>query len=100
MIGTFVIAFAGWRAIFLAFMVFGLAALAWVWVRQAETLLPPARRALSGGLILSGLREVLANREVRLYTAVMTLGFGQMMGLLSSIQQIFAETYDRAAQFP
>lgn len=100
MIGTFVIAFAGWRAIFLAFMVFGLAALAWVWVRQAETLLPPARRALSGGLIMSGLREVLANREVRLYTAVMTLGFGQMMGLLSSIQQIFAETYDRAAQFP
>lgn len=100
MIGTFVIAYAGWRAIFLAFMVFGLLALCWVWVRQAETLLPPARRALSGTLILSGLREVLANRDVRLYTAVMTLGFGQMMGLLSSIQQIFDITYDRASQFP
>jgi len=100
MIGTFVIAFAGWRAIFLAFIAFGLFALTWVWVRQAETLAPPARRPLSATLILSGLREVLANRDVRLYTAVMTLGFGQMMGLLSSIQQIFDVTYERAAQFP
>ncbi len=100
MIGMFVIAYSGWRAIFVAFMIFGLVALAWVWGRQAETLPPPARRRLSGRLILSGLREVLANRDVRLYTAVMTLGFGQMMGLLSSIQQIFDITYDRASQFP
>lgn len=100
MIGTFIIAFAGWRAVFLAFIAFGVLALLWVWTRQAETLPPPARRPLSGGMILSGLKEVLANREVLLYTAVMTLGFGQMMGLLSSIQQIFDISYGRAAQFP
>lgn len=100
MIGTIVIAYSGWRSVFLAFMIFGLVALVWVWVRQGETLLPAARRPLSGHVILSGLREVLSSREVLLYTAVMTLGFGQMMGLLSSIQQIFDTTYGRATEFP
>lgn len=100
MIGTIVIGYSGWRSVFLAFMIFGLVALVWVWVRQGETLLPAARRPLSGHVILSGLREVLSSREVLLYTAVMTLGFGQMMGLLSSIQQIFDTTYGRATEFP
>jgi len=100
MIGTVVIAFAGWRSVFLAFMLFGLVAMVWVWARQGETLLPPARRPLSGRVILAGLREVLSSREVLLYTAVMTLGFGQMMGLLSSIQQIFDTTYGRGGEFP
>jgi DHA1 family bicyclomycin/chloramphenicol resistance-like MFS transporter len=30
----------------------------------------------------------------------MTLGFGQMMALLSSIQQIYGQAYDRAQEFP
>lgn len=100
LIGTAIIAAAGWRAVFLAFILFGAVAFTWMWFRQDETLAPPERRPLTGSLILGGLREVLADRDVRLYTAVMTLGFGQMMGLLSSIQQIFDITFDRAAQFP
>ncbi len=100
MIGVGIIAIAGWRGIFLAFMLFGLIAFCWLTIRQGETLAPADRRPLSVSTILSGVREVLANREVRIFTAVMTLGFGQMMGLLSSIQQIFAETYGRTAEFP
>jgi len=45
-------------------------------------------------------REVLADREVRVYTVVMTLGFGQMFAVLSSSQQLFAETYGRGDSFP
>ncbi|MCX8508507.1 MAG: Bcr/CflA family efflux MFS transporter [Rhodobacteraceae bacterium] len=100
MIGLWIISFAGWRGTFLAFILFGLLAFAWVSLRQDETLAPAARRPLSGALLLSGLREVLGNPEVRLYSIVMTLGFGQMMGLLSSIQQVFDVTYHKAAQFP
>ena len=100
MIGVWIIGFAGWRAVFLAFILFGLVAFLWVAVRQDETLHTDARRPLSGTVILAGLREVLANRDVRLYTLVLTLGFGQMMGLLASIQQIFDVTYQRGAEFP
>lgn len=100
MIGLWIISIAGWRGTFLAFILFGLTALAWVNLRQGETLAPAARRPLTGTLLISGLREVLGNPEVRLYTIVMTLGFGQMMGLLSSIQQVFDVTFHKAAQFP
>ncbi len=99
-IGAGIIAYYDWRSVFLAFVIFGLAALIWVSFRQAETLPPNQRRALSKGNILDGLREVLGNREVRIYTAVLTLGYGQMFAVLSSIQQIFGETYGRAASFP
>lgn len=99
-IGSGIIYFADWRAIFLAFIIFGVIALAWVSVRQPETLPPAARRRLSAGNISAGLKEVLATPEVRLYTLVIALGFGQMLALLSSIQPIFEITYDRAAQFP
>lgn len=100
MIGQGIIHLAGWRAIFLAYILFALLALCWITLRQDETLTPADRRPLSGALILSGLREVSASPEVRLYTMVMALGFGQMLGLLSSIQQIFDQTWGRGAEFP
>ncbi len=99
-IGAGIIAFAGWRGVFLAFVIFGLVALTWVSVRQPETLAPAHRRPLSVSNLYTALCEVLGNRDVRIYTVVMTLGFGQMFALLSSIQQIFGETYGRVASFP
>lgn len=99
-IGAGIIAFAGWRGVFLAFVIFGLVALVWVSIRQPETLPPPQRRPLTTGNLISALREVLGNRDVRIYTAVMTLGYGQMFALLSSIQQIFGEVYGRTTSFP
>lgn len=100
MIGTAIIALSGWRAIFLAYVLFGLVCFAWVFARQGETVAAEARRPLSTGSLMSALREVLGDPEVRIYTLVMTLGFGQLMGVLSSIQQVFDVTYHRAATFP
>jgi DHA1 family bicyclomycin/chloramphenicol resistance-like MFS transporter len=99
-VGAVIIGLAGWRAVFLAFVVFALIAAVWLGQRQPETLAPPRRRPLSGRNILSAAREVLANRDVRIYTVVMTLGFGQMFALLSSAQQIFDVTYGRARISP
>jgi DHA1 family bicyclomycin/chloramphenicol resistance-like MFS transporter len=99
-IGAAIIAFAGWRGVFLAFILFGLVALSWVTIRQQETLATARRRPLSVKNLTAGIREVLSNRDVRLYTLVMSLGFGQMFALLSSIQPIFQVTFDRAASFP
>jgi len=99
-IGAAIVAVTGWRTLFLAFILFGLTALTWLSVRQGETLPADLRRPLSPAILGAGLREVLANREVRAYTLVMSFGFGQMMALLSSIQPIFTETFGRAREFP
>ncbi len=100
LIGQTIILAFGWRAIFLVYVIFAVFALSWLLMRQAETLAPEARRPLTPANLWSAFREVVGSREVRLYTAAMTLGYGQMFALLSSIQQVFDQTYDRGAHFP
>ncbi|HEY0274884.1 MAG TPA: multidrug effflux MFS transporter, partial [Paenirhodobacter sp.] len=80
----------GWRGVFGAFVVFGLVLMVWMSLRQPETLPPERRRPLVPAHLLAGAREVLSNRDVLLYTLVLTLGFGQMFALLSSAPQLFA----------
>lgn len=98
-IGQGIIAMTGWRGVFWAFVLFGLVAAIWLNLRQPETLPPERRRPLRPAPLWSAAREVLANREVRIYIAVLTLGFGQMFALLSSAQQLFA-AYGQGPHFP
>jgi DHA1 family bicyclomycin/chloramphenicol resistance-like MFS transporter len=99
-LGEVIIEAAGtWRAVFGAFIVFGLIGITWVWLRQAETLPPERRVPLSRKRLLSSAREILGNRQVMLCTLILTLGFGQMFALLSSSEQLFGETYGRADSF-
>lgn len=98
-IGQGIIAVTGWRGVFWAFVLFGLVAAIWLNLRQPETLPPERRRPLRPAPLWSAAREVLANREVRIYIAVLTLGFGQMFALLSSAQQLFA-AYGQGPRFP
>lgn len=99
-LGALIIAASDWRGVFLAFIVFGAAICAWVLIRQDETLPKVLRRRLSIYNLWSALREVLGDSDVRLYTAVMTLGFGQMFALLSTIPQLFDATYGKGETFP
>ena len=99
-LGQGIIALAGWRGIFLAFILFGAAGVAWLLLRQPETLPPERRRPMRPATVLAGVAEVMRDGDVRLYTAVLTLGFGQMFALLSSAQQLFGETYGREETFP
>jgi DHA1 family bicyclomycin/chloramphenicol resistance-like MFS transporter len=99
-VGSLIIAGFGWRGIFGAFVLFGLAGAIWLNLRQEETLPPERRRPLRVGPLKSALVEVLSHRMVLLYILVLTLGFGQMFAFLSSIQQIYAEIYDKAESFP
>jgi DHA1 family bicyclomycin/chloramphenicol resistance-like MFS transporter len=98
--GQVVIHFFGWRGIFMAYVAFAVIGCTWLYVRQEETLVPEKRRPLAVGSLLAAAREVLTDRNVLIYTAVMTLGFGQMFALLSSIQQLFTDTYGKGAHFP
>ena len=99
-IGQGIIALTGWRGIFLAFILFAGIGLGWLLLRQPETLPPDRRRPMRARAIGAAVAEVLRDRDVRLYILVLTLGFGQMFALLSSAQQLFAETYGRGESFP
>ncbi|MCR9148781.1 MAG: MFS transporter [Rhodobacteraceae bacterium] len=99
-LGQAIAAVVGWRGIFGAFIVFALTGLAWLLLRQPETLPPARRRPLHLPAVGAAMAEVLRDRDVRLYTVVLTLGFGQMLALLSSAQQIFDETYGKGESFP
>lgn len=99
-IGAVLIWAFGWRAIFLAFVLFGLVSGAWLALRQPETLAPAARRPLRLPALRAAMAEVFGSRAAMTYTAALTLGFGQMFAFLSTAPQIFAEVFDRAASFP
>ena len=99
-LGAVVIALWGWRSIFLALLVFAAISVAWVMLRQAETLPPAARRRTSPAVLLDGVRQVFGNRQVVLSTAVQSLAFGMLFSVLSTTQPIFDETFGRGDTFP
>lgn len=99
-IGLAFIHFMGWQGVFGGFLLFGATGFAWFMLRQVETLPQAARRPLEFGALWAGAREVLSDREIVLCTVVISLGFGQMFALLSSAQQLFADTYGTGEQFP
>jgi MFS transporter, DHA1 family, multidrug resistance protein len=100
LIGTGIIAVAGWRGIFIAFMLFSVVSMLWLMLRQPETLLPAARRPFRVAPLVEAFREVLSHRVIVTAIAVQTLCFGALFGTLSSTQQIFDETFGMAASFP
>lgn len=99
-IGAGIISVTGtWRAIFGGFAVFGLVVLVWLSLRQRETLSVDNRRPLQPAAHWLALRDVLGNRLVMIYIAVMTLGFSTLFAFLSSLQQIYADTYGKGEVF-
>ena len=99
-VGAVVIHMVGWRGVFGSFVLLALVGSLWVNLRQPETLPPARRRPMNLASLMASAREVLGHRQVQLVTVIMTLGFGQMFALLSSAQQLFAETYGKGDQFP
>jgi len=100
MIGAGIIALAGWRSIFLVFVLFSVLSISWIGLRQPETLPPEARRPLRVATLWVGFIEVLSHRQVVLSTLIQILIFGVLFATISSVQQVFDDTYDRAEGFP
>ncbi len=98
--GALIIHFAGWRAIFLAFVTFGALATLWLGLRQRETLPPERRVPLNWAQFKLALREILGNRQIALSIAVQTLCFGALFAHISTVQPIFDVSFGRAESFP
>ena len=100
LIGAYIAAGFGWRAIFWSFLVFGILSGTWLALRQPETLAPENRRSLRAADLWEALREVLGNGRVRLFLAALALSFAPMFAWLASVALIFEETFDRGPEFP
>jgi MFS transporter, DHA1 family, multidrug resistance protein len=99
-LGAGIIWLAGWRAIFGAFVVFGLVCGLWLMLRQPESLPPERRRPLSLRSIWAALVEITTNRAVMVYVVALTFAFAPLFAWLSNLPMIFDDVYDRAATFP
>ena len=100
LIGQGVIWVAGWRAVFLLFLAFQAAIMLWFGLRQEETLPIEHRRPLAVAPLVQAGRVFGSNRVAVAATLAQVLSSASLFSLLSSVQPIFAQTFDRAAGFP
>lgn len=99
-LGAVLIAWLGWRQIFLAFIVFAAATSLWLMLRLPETLPPERRSALSWTRQWRSAREALSHPVLRNSVLAQTLILGILYGTLSQIQQLFGTTYGQGESFP
>lgn len=99
-IGALVIDLVGWRYIFVLFITIAVIVGLWLNIRQPETLPAEERRPLNWAATMAAVGEVMSNRLVVIYIAVLTLGFSQMFATISSTQQIYDITYGKGESFP
>lgn len=90
----------GWRAIFVAFLIFSVLVLSWFLLRQPETLLPERRIPLSFSNLFHCLKLILGHRRVMAYCSVTGLTFGAMLVYLSTSQAMFSDFYQVVDEFP
>lgn len=89
-----------WRAIFVSFVLFAIIIGAWLATRQPETLLSEKRVPISVRAMGNAVVECLSNRVFRFSVTVLTLTFAGLFALISSVQPIYAESFDAAETFP
>ncbi|MGC9418234.1 MAG: multidrug effflux MFS transporter [Rhodovulum sp.] len=100
LVGAGIIALAGWRAIFGAFLLFSALSVGWYALCQPETLPRARRRPLHREALLAAAREVFADPVARIAVLVQTLVFSVLFMMLTSIQQVFDIHFGRGDSFP
>ncbi|HPQ96032.1 MAG TPA: MFS transporter [Thiolinea sp.] len=83
-IGQVIIHLAGWRSIFLVFILLGILVVAWFGLRIPETLPPEKRTPLRLKRQLAAIRQVLTHRYTMGYTFSTGMIFGAFLGYLNS----------------
>jgi len=99
-LGQAILSFAGWRSIFVAFILIAIVTLTWFAMRMPETLAPEDRAPFSLKRITAALLEIIRNRTAIGYTVAAGLIHGAFLGYLNSAQQIFQEHYTLGERFP
>lgn len=100
LVGSWIIAFAGWRALFGAFVLFAAIACLWLGLRLPESLPLAQRRPLQMRAIALAVVEVLRHPVVRLSIMAQAMGYVLLFTTISLIQPVFDQVFDRASSFP
>lgn len=100
LIGSWIIALSGWRAIFLSFIVFAFIAALWLGLRQPESLPVENRRPLRLHLMRDALVEMLKHPVVRLALATQTMSYVVLFLTISLVQPVFDQSFGEAQSFP
>jgi len=99
-LGQAILLRAGWRSIFISFILMALITLIWFALRMPETLSPEKRTPFSLQRIVKTTFEIIKIRPALGYTLSAGLISGAFLGYLNSAQQIFQEGYALGEKFP
>ncbi|HEY0265270.1 MAG TPA: multidrug effflux MFS transporter [Rhizomicrobium sp.] len=92
-LGQAVMHLAGWRAIFLFYIVYSVAIGGWIALRLEETLPPSHRVPFTAKSLIHGFGVVVKNRTTMTYTVAMGLIFGSLISYVSASRQIFQDHF-------
>ena len=94
------IAIAGWRSVFVAYLVIAGSLGLWLAMRQTETLPAEKRVPFRPRVLLTNGRRVLSNRRVTLLIVATGLVFGAQLLYLSTAADLFLDAYGIKETFP
>lgn len=100
LLGQTILLFAGWRMIFLAFIVIAIISVTWFAIRVPETLAAEHKSPFTLQRITTAISEIVRNRTAFGYTISAGLIGGAFLGYLNSAQQIFQDMYSLDELFP
>ncbi|MFB9263463.1 multidrug effflux MFS transporter [Bradyrhizobium erythrophlei] len=99
-LGQAVLVFSQWRGIFIALMIYGVAALIWSALRMPETLPVELRKSLAVRDVLGAFRQTVTNRQTLGYALACSGVWGAMISFVLTAQQVFTGIYHLGAYFP
>jgi DHA1 family bicyclomycin/chloramphenicol resistance-like MFS transporter len=91
---------AGWRSLFVAYLVVGSVIGVWLMLRQPETLLQQSRIPFRPRLLFANARLILCHRQVSLLIIATGLVFGAQLLFLSTAADLFFDLFAIAEGFP
>lgn len=100
LMGAAIIDSFGWRMIFVACILFCLFSVAWLTLRQRETLSREDRRPFQIATLWAATKSCFEHRVFNVSILAQAFGLGMLFACLSSTQQIFDVTFGRAESFP
>jgi MFS transporter, DHA1 family, multidrug resistance protein len=99
LVGSVVLLFTGWRAIFDLFAIAAVGVFAWVILRLPETLDPANAIKIEPKALTAAWRAVIGNRTANCYMVAGGITQGSLFGYLNASQQIFDKSFGAANFF-
>lgn len=99
-LGQGIVALAGWRGVFVMYLVLALALSSWMVLRHPETLPPERRVPIRLRPLASNAVRILTNRRVALLIIATGFVFGAQLFYLSVAAELFLDAYGIDRAFP